>query len=85
MTTPDIRAALERLVKCRAAEWYDALAAARAALALPEPPDAGEVAELVAWLWSMRELAGECNPDEQCRYARAADLLERLASPACVI
>jgi hypothetical protein len=51
----------------------------RTALAEPEPPADGEVAELVAWLWSMRELAGECNPDEQCRYARAAELLERLA------
>lgn len=45
----------------------------------PVPPDVGEVAELVAWLWSMHELAGECNPEEQCRYERAADLLERLA------
>ena len=53
---------------------------ARAALAAEQvSPDAGEVAELVTWLWSMHELAGEHNPEEQCRYERAADLLEHLA------
>ena len=52
---------------------------ARALLALPtpQPPADGEVAELVEWLQSMRDLAGEHNPDEQRRYTRAADLLER--------
>ena len=64
---------------------FDALNARAALAAEPEPPADGEVAELVAWLWSMYELAGECNPDEQCRYARAADLLEHLAEPACVV
>ena len=53
----------------------------RAALArfgrpTPQPPADGEVAELVEWLQSMRDLAGEHNPDEQRRYTRAAELLE---------
>ena len=43
----------------------------------PQPPADGEVTELVEWLQSMRDLAGEHNPDEQRRYTRAADLLER--------
>ena len=57
----------------------DIVARARALLALPtpQPPADGEVAELVEWLQSMRDLAGEHNPDEQRRYTRAADLLER--------
>ena len=42
----------------------------------PQPPADGEVAELVEWLQSMRDLAGEHNPDEQRRYTRAAELLE---------
>ena len=52
---------------------------ARALLAQPvaEGPADGEVAELVEWLQSMRDLAGEHNPDEQRRYTRAAELLER--------
>lgn len=32
--------------------------------------------ELVEWLQSMRDLAGEHNPDEQRRYTRAAAPLE---------
>ena len=57
----------------------DAMNRARALLALPtpQPPADGEVAELVEWLQSMRDLAGEHNPDEQRRYTRAAELLER--------
>ena len=43
----------------------------------PQPVADGEVAELVSWLQSMRDLAGEHNPDEQRRYTRAAELLER--------
>ena len=43
----------------------------------PQPPADGEVAELVSWLQSMRDLAGEHNPDEQRRYTRAAELLGR--------
>ena len=52
---------------------------ARALLAQPvaKSPADGEVAELVEWLQSMRDLAGEHNPDEQRRYTRAAELLER--------
>ena len=46
----------------------------------PQPMADGEVAELVEWLQAMRDLAGEHNPDEQRRYTRAAELLERLAS-----
>ena len=61
---------------------HQLLAFARAALArwgrpTPQPPADGEVAELVEWLQSMRDLAGEHNPDEQRRYTRAAELLER--------
>ena len=63
----------------------DAIAYARAVLdrwgrPTPQPPTDGEVTELVEWLQSMRDLAGEHNPDEQRRYTRAAELLERLAS-----
>ena len=43
----------------------------------PQPVADGEVGELVEWLQSMRDLAGEHNPDEQRRYTRAAELLER--------
>ena len=61
------------------------IAYARAALArfgrpTPQPPADGEVTELVEWLQSMRDLAGEHNPDEQRRYTRAAELLERPTS-----
>lgn len=41
------------------------------------PPAKGEAAELVDWLQSMRELAGEHNPEEQRRYDRAAALLQQ--------
>jgi hypothetical protein len=44
----------------------------------PEPPDAGEVAELVAW---MRRLAGPAGAGGSRGLHRAADLLERLAEP----
>lgn len=68
-----------RVQNCEAVQLIDR---ARAALAAePVPPNDGEVAKLVVWLWSMHELAGECNPDEQCRYARA----QRLVEPACVV
>ena len=40
--------------------------------------------KLVEWLWSMRELAGEHNPEEQRRYDRAATLLQQQAAPAPV-
>ena len=59
----------------------DVIDRARALLAQPQPvaqpPADGEVTELVEWLQSMRDLAGEYNPDEQRRYTRAAELLER--------
>ena len=48
----------------------------------PAAPKPGEVGELVEWLWSMRELAGEHNPEEQRRYDRAAALLQSLSAPA---
>jgi hypothetical protein len=84
MTNPNLRAVLERLVKtddgCSAAEWSDAIAAARAALAQPEPepPADGEVAEFVARL---KRYAEEGTPLRLMPsiVARAADLLERLA------
>lgn len=52
-------------------------------LARPNPPQPtdSEVAELVAWLHTMSELAGEYNPEEQRRYTRAAELLEQLSPP----
>lgn len=93
--TTDFRALCAELLSAledEAANWnldpadHPLVDRARAALAAePVPPGDGEVAELVAWLWSMHELAGEHNAEEQCRYERAADLLERLASPACVV
>ena len=58
--------------------------------AAPPAPEPGEVGDwdaegLVSWLWSMRDLAGECNPDEQRRYAMTATLLEQqLSAPAPV-
>jgi len=52
-----------------------ALAAeARAALAQPEPPADGEVAELVAWL---RDRANSTSPYNARRITRVADLLEK--------
>lgn len=88
MTTPNIRAALERLVKtddgCSAAEWSDAIAAARAALAEPEPepPADGEVAELVAWLLLNRDSFEKAYPHQPTynRFTRVAELLSQLAS-----
>lgn len=54
----------------------------------PAPPTAGEVGELVEWLRETGRLLSR-RPDIQCRvelrlFDRAADLLERLASPACL-
>ena len=60
------------------AESPERIARARAALAEPEPPDAGEVAEFVAQL---RRYAEEGTPIRLVPFvvARAADLLSRLA------
>ncbi len=52
----------------------------RTALAQPEPEVDEGIDDLVAWLWSMRDLAGECNPDEQRRYELAATLLGQKAA-----
>jgi hypothetical protein len=46
----------------------------------PEPEVDEGIDDLVAWLWSMRDLAGECNPDEQRRYGLAATLLGQKAA-----
>jgi hypothetical protein len=43
------------------------------------------VAETAQWLLSMRELAGEHNPEERRQFTRAATLLQRLASPAYLV
>jgi hypothetical protein len=43
------------------------------------------VAETAQWLLSMRELAGEHNPEERRQFTRAATLLRRLASPAYLV
>ena len=48
--------------------------------AAPAAPEGGDVAELVAWLQSMRELAGDHNPEEQRRYDRAAAMLQQQES-----
>jgi hypothetical protein len=61
-----------------------AIAADRNRPATPPAPEPGEVGKLVEWLWSMRELAGEHNPEEQRRYDRAATLLQQQAAPAPV-
>jgi len=60
-----------------------AIAAARAALAEPEPPADGEVAETVKWLREEAQIswADSC-PVAAGRLTRAADLLERLAEPS---
>lgn len=50
--------------------------------AAPPAPLEGEVGELVEWLQSMHELAGEHNPEEQRRYDRAAALLAQLSAAA---
>jgi len=62
--------------------WNAAIARARAALAQPEPPVDGEVAELVAWLrtnadYSLQKAATATFK----RFHRIADLLERLVQP----
>jgi hypothetical protein len=48
----------------------------------PPAPEVGELAELVEWLQSMRELAGDHNPEEQRRYDRAAVLIQQPSAPA---
>ena len=63
----------------RVAEIADAAIEAMRPAALPAP-EGGEVAELVAWLQSMRELAGDHNPEEQRRYDRAAAMLQQQES-----
>ena len=60
----------------------DLIERARAALAQPEPPVDGEVAELVAWL----RTNADCSLQKAAtatfkRFHRIADLLERLAQP----
>ena len=52
----------------------------------PAPAPAGEVAELVAWSREGGEDAAANGWDHQAQqFARVADLLERLASPACLV
>jgi hypothetical protein len=60
----------------------DLLDRTSAELAQPESSADGEVGELVWWFQSMRELAGDHNPEEQRRYDRAATLLSQLSAPA---
>jgi hypothetical protein len=83
MSTPSIRAALDRLHEYAVAHpEHDStklVAAARAALAQPE---AGEVARFTAWL---QKHAGQCvelgRPDWAHMAARAATLLQQLSAP----
>ena len=62
------------------------IAADRARRPTPQPPAGGEVGELVTWL---RAFANgerhEGRPATAQSLARTADLLERLASPACYV
>ena len=69
-----------RIILNRHAVYHARAVLAKWSRPTPQPPTDGEVTELVEWLQSMRDLAGEHNPDEQRRYTRAAELLERLAS-----
>ena len=64
---------------------FDILEICRAVLARwgrPAPAPAGEVAELVEWL---RDHAYVLNPSAERKARRICDLLERLASPACLV
>ena len=96
MSTPAIRAALERLIELQddtrltseiVGDWADAIAAARAALAAPE---VGEIGELVAQLeedGTHLIAVGYANEsvetrDLGIRVTRAATLLSQLAAPA---
>jgi hypothetical protein len=45
--------------------------------ATPHALEPGEVAKAVQWLLSMRELAGEHNPEERRQFTRAATLLQQ--------
>jgi hypothetical protein len=45
----------------------------------PSAPEPGEVEEVAQWLLSMRELAGEHNPEERRQFTRAATLLQQQA------
>jgi hypothetical protein len=89
----DIRAALERLIRMHELprcehEYYDAMTAARAALAEPvgeqhvsQPyklPEPGEVGEVVKWLRSRAGIPGSHDfPAVAAYLTRAATLLER--------
>lgn len=46
----------------------------------PPPPGPGGVGEVATWLLSMRELAGEHNPEERRQFTRAATLLQQQAA-----
>ena len=59
-----------------------AIAADRARNPTPQPPADGEVGELVRWLLAH---ADEHTEELDGPYTRAADLLGRLASPACLV
>ena len=65
-----------------AAFWEHAQVEARARWGRPAPAPAGEVAELVEWL---RDHAYVLNPSAERKARRICDLLERLASPACLV
>jgi hypothetical protein len=93
MTTPNIRTALERLVAAadhgfwEAAfdsgpaerNWTAAIAAARAALAEPEPGEVGELVDSLQCEAGNEEVYGNCAVITATELRRAADLLERLA------
>jgi len=51
----------------------------------PQPPADGEVAELVEWLRNPLIVGGTLSDSASRWLTRAADLLQRLASPACYV
>ena len=85
-TEAQIRSAAQYLVKKRNCDG-DLIPAIEYAIArwgrpTPQPPADGEVGELVRWLLAH---ADEHTEESDGPYTRAADLLERLASPACYV
>ena len=86
MTTPNFRALCAEMAEAIHADgphWednlYEIANRARAALAEPEPPADGEVAELVAWLRNEATHHGDSWPEASTKATRLADFVERLA------
>ena len=80
MDTSYYRALCAELLEKHYLEWR-ARERIKAALAQPEPPADGEVAEYVRWLRFIATSKPRLSNNGYSRLARAADLLERLAQP----